>query len=67
MPHFLRRYKILLAIAGGVMLSTGALFLGASETHHFGASSDGDCAYACSQLGHGSYSYDETWGCCDCN
>ena len=65
MPHFLRRYKIPLAIATGVMLSAGALFLGAASSHHFSADSDADCAYACSQLGHG-YSYSEQNDCCKC-
>ncbi len=68
MPHFLRRSKIPLAIATGVMLSAGALFLGAGSLHHFGGVySDGECAYACSQIGHGSYTWYEGGNCCDCD
>ena len=67
MPHFLRRFKIPLAIATGVMLSAGALFLGAGSSHHYyGVDSDGECAYLCSQIGHG-YSYSEENDCCTCN
>ncbi len=68
MLHFLRRYKIHLAIVAGVMLSAGALFLGASSYHYFGGVySDGACAYKCSQLGHGNYSWSETYSYCLCN
>ena len=63
--HLNRSRKALLAIAAGVMLAAGAVFLTAGETHHFtGVDSEGECAYLCSQLGHG-YSYSGT--CCDCN
>ena len=68
MPHFLRRSKIPLAIATGVILSAGALFLGAGSSHHYsGVYCDGEFAYVCSQQGHGSYTWYSNNNCCDCN
>ena len=68
MPHFLRRSKVHLAIAAGVMLNAGAFFVGADSSHHFGGVySDGACAYKCSQLGQGSYTWEDGTNCCTCN
>ncbi len=65
--HLNRSRKALLAIAAGVMLAAGAAFLSAGSSHHFsGVDSEDDCAYMCSQLGHG-YTYYDSWNCCECN
>ncbi len=60
-----RSRKAFLAVAAGVMLAAGAVFLSAhTGQHHFtNVNSAGECAYLCSVLGHG-YSYN---GCCNCD
>ena len=62
-----RSRKAFLAIAAGVMLAAGAVFLGAhSGSHDAGCtSSEGACAYACSQIGHG-YDWCPNSGACKC-